>query len=216
MPVLSVRGAFVFLVILSLSAGCKSGDKQASEANAPADAQPAADPGSAAPDSADAAVMAEVPTKIDISAVKAEGRIAMFVPAPTEFQAALQASNIKIDIRKLVKDSGRSLEGKNRSIIALETGVRLSNNQTGQEKVVECAGVFIAIGHVPNTQIFQGKLEMDHSGYITRIEGAQTSVRGVFVAGDCSDKIYRQAITAAGMGCAAAIEAERFLACENQ
>ena len=96
------------------------------------------------------------------------------------------------------------------------TGVRLSNNQTGQEKVVECAGVFIAIGHVPNTQIFQGKLEMDHSGYITRIEGAQTSVRGVFVAGDCSDKIYRQAITAAGMGCAAAIEAERFLACENQ
>jgi len=130
MPVLSVRGAFAFLVILSLTAGCKSGDKQASEANAPADAQPAADAGAAAPDPADAAAeaaMADVPTKIDISAVKAEGRIAMFVPAPTEFQAALQASDIKIDIRKLVKDSGRTLEGKNRSIIALETGVRLSN-----------------------------------------------------------------------------------------
>jgi thioredoxin reductase (NADPH) len=96
------------------------------------------------------------------------------------------------------------------------TGVRLRNNRTGQEQKVECAGVFIAVGHVPNTQIFQGKIEMDHSGYITRIKGAQTSVQGVFVAGDCSDKMYRQAITAAGMGCAAAIEAERFLACENE
>ena len=96
------------------------------------------------------------------------------------------------------------------------TGVRLNNNKTGDEKTIDCAGVFIAIGHVPNTQIFKGQLEMDDAGYIIRTEGAQSSVRGVFVAGDCSDKVYRQAVTAAGMGCAAAIEAERLLASENQ
>lgn len=96
------------------------------------------------------------------------------------------------------------------------TGVRLNNNKTGERQIIECAGVFIAIGHVPNTQIFQGQLQMDDAGYIVRIEGAQTNVPGVFVAGDCSDKVYRQAVTAAGMGCAAAIEAERFLASENQ
>ena len=96
------------------------------------------------------------------------------------------------------------------------TGVRLNNNKTGEEKTIDCAGVFIAIGHVPNTQIFKGQLEMDDAGYIIRSEGAQSSVRGVFVAGDCSDKVYRQAVTAAGMGCAAAIEAERLLASENQ
>ena len=96
------------------------------------------------------------------------------------------------------------------------SGVRLRNNQTNAEQTIQCAGVFIAIGHVPNTQIFKGQLDMDDAGYITRKEGAQTSVAGVFVAGDCSDKVYRQAITAAGMGCAAAIEAERLLASEGQ
>jgi thioredoxin reductase (NADPH) len=96
------------------------------------------------------------------------------------------------------------------------SGVRLRNNKTDAEQIVKCAGVFIAIGHVPNTQIFKGQLEMDDAGYITRAEGAQTSTPGVFVAGDCSDKVYRQAVTAAGMGCAAAIEAERLLAAESQ
>ena len=95
-------------------------------------------------------------------------------------------------------------------------GVRLQNNKTNEEQTIECAGVFIAIGHMPNTQIFDGKLDMDEDGYIRRSEGSQTNVEGVFVAGDCSDKVYRQAVTAAGMGCAAAIDAERLLASENQ
>ena len=96
------------------------------------------------------------------------------------------------------------------------SGVRLRNNKTDAEQTVDCAGVFVAIGHIPNTQIFTEQLEMDDAGYIIRTEGAQTSVPGVFVAGDCSDKVYRQAVTAAGMGCAAAIEAERLLASEDQ
>ena len=96
------------------------------------------------------------------------------------------------------------------------TGVRLKNNKTGEENTLDCAGVFIAIGHVPNTQIFEGQLDQDDAGYILRREGSRTNVKGVFVAGDCSDKVYRQAITAAGMGCAAAIDAERLLASEDQ
>lgn len=96
------------------------------------------------------------------------------------------------------------------------TGVRLKNNKTGKESTLDCAGVFVAIGHVPNTQIFEGLLDQDGAGYILRQEGSRTNVEGVFVAGDCSDKVYRQAITAAGMGCAAAIDAERLLASEDQ
>jgi thioredoxin reductase (NADPH) len=96
------------------------------------------------------------------------------------------------------------------------SGINLKNNKNGKESKLDCAGVFIAIGHAPNTQIFQGQLGMDKSGYILRREGSRTNVEGVFVAGDCSDKVYRQAITAAGMGCAAAIDAERFLANEGQ
>ena len=91
------------------------------------------------------------------------------------------------------------------------TGVRLENLKTGAGSVLECAGVFVAIGHVPNTQLFKGIVTQDESGFIVPVKGAATNVPGVFVAGDCADRVYRQAITAAGMGCAAAIEAERFL-----
>jgi thioredoxin reductase (NADPH) len=92
------------------------------------------------------------------------------------------------------------------------TGVRLRNVKTGQESLLQCAGVFIAIGHVPNTALFKGQLEMDAAGYIIPRRGTATNVPGVFVAGDCADAVYRQAISAAGMGCAAAIECERYLA----
>ncbi|NOS72237.1 MAG: thioredoxin-disulfide reductase [Verrucomicrobia bacterium] len=94
------------------------------------------------------------------------------------------------------------------------TGVRVKNLKTNAESVIDCAGVFVAIGHVPNTKLFQPFINTDENGYIIRTNGAATNVHGVFVAGDCSDHIYRQAITAAGMGCAAAIEAERLLASE--
>ena len=91
------------------------------------------------------------------------------------------------------------------------TGVRLRDTVTGAETTMDCAGVFIAIGLVPNTGLFKGVIDMDESGYIKPVEGGKTNVPGVFVAGDCADKVYRQAITAAGMGCMAAIDCERYL-----
>jgi thioredoxin reductase (NADPH) len=96
------------------------------------------------------------------------------------------------------------------------TGVKLKNLKTGAEEVLPCAGVFIAIGHVPNTDIFKGQINMDENGFIVQQQGTMTNVPGVFVAGDCADHVYRQAITAAGAGCAAAIDVERFLAAKNQ
>jgi len=96
------------------------------------------------------------------------------------------------------------------------TGVRVKNLKTNEERVIDCAGVFVAIGHVPNTQLFKGVLDMDEAGYIKPKRGTETNVPGVFVAGDCSDRVYRQAVTAAGMGCAAAIDAERYLSARNE
>jgi thioredoxin reductase (NADPH) len=96
------------------------------------------------------------------------------------------------------------------------TGVRVQNVKTHAESVVECAGVFVAIGHLPNTQLFKGVIAMDENGYIVPRQGTATNVPGVFVAGDCADHLYRQAVTAAGLGCAAAIEAERYLAAKRE
>jgi thioredoxin reductase (NADPH) len=92
------------------------------------------------------------------------------------------------------------------------TGVRVKNLKTDEEQVLDCAGLFVAIGHVPNTQLFKGQIDMDDAGYVIPKRGSETSAKGVFVAGDCSDNVYRQAITAAGLGCASAIDAERHLA----
>lgn len=91
------------------------------------------------------------------------------------------------------------------------TGVRIKNVKSGAVTDISCDGVFIAIGHTPNTEIFKGQLELDDKGYIVLKGRSATSVTGVFAAGDVADPYYRQAVTAAGMGCMAAIDAERFL-----
>jgi thioredoxin reductase (NADPH) len=94
------------------------------------------------------------------------------------------------------------------------TGIKLKNTKTGDETIKTCDGVFMGIGHSPNTSLFRGQLEMNEVGYLITHDGSKTNVPGVFAAGDVQDHIYRQAITAAGSGCMAAIDAERYLEAE--
>ncbi|NNC82488.1 MAG: thioredoxin-disulfide reductase [Flavobacteriales bacterium] len=96
------------------------------------------------------------------------------------------------------------------------TGVRVVNNKTQEESTLDVTGFFVAIGHKPNTDIFKGWLDIDEVGYIIPEPGsAKTKIDGVFVSGDAADKVYRQAVTAAGTGCMAALDAERYLAAKG-
>jgi thioredoxin reductase (NADPH) len=96
------------------------------------------------------------------------------------------------------------------------TGVRVINNQTGEKKVIPVQGFFLAIGHKPNTEIFKDYLQLDDAGYIKVQPGTtRTNIEGVFAVGDAADKVYRQAVTAAGTGCMGALDAEKFLAAKE-
>ena len=95
-------------------------------------------------------------------------------------------------------------------------GVRVRNTVTAEESTMPVTGLFVAIGHAPNTDLFRGQLEMDSNGYLVTQGGARTNVEGVFACGDVQDHVYRQAVTAAGSGCMAAIDAERWLEANSE
>jgi thioredoxin reductase (NADPH) len=117
----------------------------------------------------------------------------------------MTAPNIEI----LWNSSTREILGDGKVV----TGALIGNNQTGDLKQIKIDGFFVAIGHQPNTEMFKGQVDLDEQGYIRTIPGStQTNIEGVFAAGDVQDHVYRQAVTAAGTGCMAAIEAERWLA----
>jgi len=127
-------------------------------------------------------------------------------------QRAKNNPKIKFELNQVVQE----ILGKEENGRKFVTGALLKNVKTGEIKQVQADGIFIAIGHQPNTEIFKGQIEMDEVGYIKVKPGTTyTNIEGVFAAGDVADKHYRQAITAAGSGCMAALDAERWLASQG-
>ena len=127
-----------------------------------------------------------------------------FRASPIMKERAEKNPKIEILVPKTVEDILVGDDGK-------ISGVLLKDAESGETTEFPCGGLFVAIGHDPNSELFKGQLDMDDDGYVTIHDGTHTSVEGVFSAGDVSDKRYRQAITAAGMGCQAAIDCERWL-----
>ncbi|MFA5010445.1 MAG: thioredoxin-disulfide reductase [Ignavibacteria bacterium] len=123
-------------------------------------------------------------------------------------ERAQKNPKIKFALNSVIDEIVGTQDGNKKAV----TGIKLKNVKTGEVKLHECEGVFMAIGHQPNTQIFNGLLNMNDVGYlITEKSSTRTNIEGVFACGDAQDSVYRQAITAAGTGCMAAIDAERYL-----
>jgi thioredoxin reductase (NADPH) len=131
-----------------------------------------------------------------------------FRASPVMLERAQKNPKVKFELNATIKEVvGKDEDGKK-----VVTGAILENTQDGSTREIEADGIFIAIGHQPNTSLFEGKLDMYDTGYLKVEPGTtRTNIEGVFAAGDVSDQVYRQAVTAAGMGCMAAIDAQRWL-----
>jgi thioredoxin reductase (NADPH) len=127
-----------------------------------------------------------------------------FRASPIMLERARNNPKIEFRVPTVVDDILVGDDGKIRGVVARDP-------ESGEAFDFPCEGLFVAIGHTPNSSLFEGKLDMDEDGYVLVHDGSRTSVEGVFAAGDVADKRYRQAVTAAGMGCMAAIDAERWL-----
>ena len=135
----------------------------------------------------------------------------IFRASKVMIERAKSTKNIKWELNSVVEE----IIGEQKHGQPTVTSMRLKNTKDNVVKTVKLDGVFVAIGHIPTTEVLKGVVELDAEGYIKCNESQETNVKGLFAAGDCHDRRYRQAVTAAGMGCKAALEAERYLTHEG-